>query len=68
MGSYYCGSMSPTNANATAADVSNFAVVGGVWDQWLTYVIVDKSTGLIRKSESIHEVDLRTISGDERYW
>jgi hypothetical protein len=50
LGSYYCGSMSPTNANASSMDSSDHAVVGGVWNGTLVFAVVNKETGKISHS------------------
>ena len=73
MGSYYCGSMSPTSANASPAGVSDYEVVGGIWDGKLGYVVVNKSNGMVVFSELILEETLGTVGGytirdPERYW
>ena len=73
MGSYYCGSMSPTSANASPAGSSDFAIVGGMTSEfYFGYVVVDKSTGRVVFSESISRSALGTggssIGKSERYW
>ena len=73
MGSYYCGSMSPTSANASPAGVGDYEVVGGMLDGKLGYVVVDKTTGRVVFSERIGDGTLGTADGtyigsSERYW
>ena len=73
MGSYYCGSMSPTSANASPAGVSDYEVVGGIWDEKLGYVVVNKSNGRVVFSERISVFSLGTADGtyivdNSRYW
>ena len=72
--SFYCGaSGSPTSADASPMGSSDYAVVGGVWDDELSYVVVDKATGKVVSSENILRRALGTaagfyISSSERYW
>ena len=52
---------------------SDYATVGGVYDDKLMYVVVDQTTGKVVFSEKIHGGALATAAGygvsyDNRYW
>ena len=72
--SFYCGAAgSPTSANASPFGSSDYAVVGGMWDDELAYVVVDKATGKVVSSENISQYALGTVADyeihrDDRYW
>ena len=80
--SYYCGSsqsspdgsvLGPANANASSLASSDYAVVGGYYDNYLAYVVVSKNTGKVVFSERVYNSALGTaggssISSDERDW
>ena len=80
--SYYCGSsqsspdgsvLGPSNANASSLASSDYGVVGGYYDGYLSYVVVDKNTGKVVFSEKIERSALGTDGGDnislsDRYW